>query len=264
MYERVAKCRTVSRPACAVCSLFSPDYWPVWLVVAGLMLVGMWLVLALHAMLRFRAAHKTSAGHGEKVYLYSKAVRLWHWSNALLFLLLLVSGPVNHFSAVSAPVMKSLLTVHEVCGFLLLACWVGFVLINLIGGNGHHYIIQRQGWIARAQRQTRFYLFGIMQGESHPFPASPRSKFNPLQQAAYVGVMYGLLPLLLISGLLSLYPTVVGDLFLVCVTGCFRRTLRWQLSVCFSFLGIFIFALRAARRAKPSSVWWMATTGIKR
>ncbi|HCB25851.1 MAG TPA: thiosulfate reductase cytochrome B subunit, partial [Citrobacter freundii] len=46
----------------------------------GLMLVGMWLVLALHAMLRFRAAHKTSAGHGEKVYLYSKAVRLWHWS----------------------------------------------------------------------------------------------------------------------------------------------------------------------------------------
>lgn len=193
--------------------LFSPDYWPVWLVVAGLMLVGMWLVLALHAMLRFRAVHKTSAGHGEKVYLYSKAVRLWHWSNALLFLLLLVSGLVNHFSAVSAPVMKSLLTVHEVCGFLLLACWVGFVLINLIGGNGHHYIIQRQGWIARAQRQSRFYLFGIMQGESHPFPASPRSKFNPLQQAAYVGVMYGLLPLLLISGLLSLYPTVVGDLF---------------------------------------------------
>ena len=88
--------------------LFSPDYWPVWLVVAGLMLVGMWLVLALHAMLRFRAAHKTSAGHGEKVYLYSKAVRLWHWSNALLFLLLLVSGLVNHFSVVSASVMKSL------------------------------------------------------------------------------------------------------------------------------------------------------------
>ena len=112
--------------------LFSPDYWPVWLVIAGLMLVGMWLVLALHAMLRFRAAHKASAGHGEKVYLYSKAVRLWHWSNALLFLLLLVSGLVNHFSVVSASVMKSLLTVHEVCGFLLLACWIGFVLINLL------------------------------------------------------------------------------------------------------------------------------------
>ena len=66
---------------------FHPDYWPVWLVVAGLMLVRMWLVLALRAMLRFRAAHKTSAGHGEKVYLYSKAVRLWHWSECAAVLL---------------------------------------------------------------------------------------------------------------------------------------------------------------------------------
>jgi len=193
--------------------LFSPEYWPVWLVIAGLLLVAMWLVLALHAWLRFRSAGKAAAGEGEKVYLYPKAVRLWHWSNALLFLLLLGSGLINHFSLVSPPVMKSLLTVHEICGFLLLACWLAFVLINALGGNGHHYIIQRQGWVARAMKQTRFYLFGIMQGQTHPFPATPRAKFNPLQQAAYVGVMYGLLPLLLLSGLLSLYPQASGDLF---------------------------------------------------
>lgn len=193
--------------------VFSPEYWPVWLVIAGLMLVAMWLVLGLHAMLRFRAANKAAAGHGEKVYLYSKAVRLWHWSNALLFVLLLGSGLINHFSLVGASVMKSLLTVHEICGFLLLACWLGFVLINMLGGNGHHYIIRREGWIGRAIKQTRFYLFGIMQGEEHPFPATTQSKFNPLQQAAYLGVMYGLVPLLLITGLLSLYPQAAGDLF---------------------------------------------------
>ncbi|MGS4664879.1 thiosulfate reductase cytochrome B subunit, partial [Citrobacter farmeri] len=59
--------------------VFSPEYWPVWLVIAGLLLVAMWLVLGLHAWLRFRAANKAAAGHGEKVYLYSRAVRLWHW-----------------------------------------------------------------------------------------------------------------------------------------------------------------------------------------
>lgn len=193
--------------------VFSPEYWPVWLVIAGLLLVAMWLVLGLHAWLRFRAANKAAVGHGEKVYLYSRAVRLWHWSNALLFILLLGSGLINHFSLVSPAVIKSLLTVHEVCGFLLLACWVGFVLINALGGNGHHYLIRPEGWMARAMKQTRFYLYGIMQGEAHPFPATPRSKFNPLQQVAYVGVMYGLLPLLLLSGLLALYPQVVGDLF---------------------------------------------------
>lgn len=96
---------------------------------------------------------------------------------------------------------------------MLLACWLGFVLINAVGGNGHHYRIRRQGWLERAAKQTRFYLFGIMQGEEHPFPATTQSKFNPLQQVAYVGVMYGLLPLLLLTGLLCLYPQVVGDVF---------------------------------------------------
>lgn len=90
---------------------------------------------------------------------------------------------------------------------------LGFVLINAVGGNGHHYRIRRQGWLERAAKQTRFYLFGIMQGEEHPFPATTQSKFNPLQQVAYVGVMYGLLPLLLLTGLLCLYPQAVGDVF---------------------------------------------------
>ncbi|NDO83679.1 thiosulfate reductase cytochrome B subunit [Citrobacter sp. NCU1] len=190
--------------------LFTPEFWPVWLVIAGLMLVAMWLVLALHAMLRARSSVKVAVGHGETVYLYSKAVRLWHWSNALLFMMLLTSGLINHFALLSVPVMVNLLVVHKVCGFLLLACWAGFMLINLVGGNGHHYIIQRHGWTERAFRQARFYLFGIMHGEPHPFPATIRSKFNPLQQVAYLSVMYGLLPLLLITGLFLLYPQVVG------------------------------------------------------
>ncbi|MGK3442799.1 thiosulfate reductase cytochrome B subunit, partial [Escherichia coli] len=122
-------------------------------------------------------------------------------------------GLINHFALVGATAVKSLVAVHEVCGFLLLACWLGFVLINAVGGNGHHYRIRRQGWLDRAAKQTRFYLFGIMQGEEHPFPATTQSKFNPLQQVAYVGVMYGLLPLLLLTGLLCLYPQAVGDVF---------------------------------------------------
>ncbi|HDI5965704.1 TPA: thiosulfate reductase cytochrome B subunit, partial [Escherichia coli] len=145
--------------------LFTPQFWPVWLIIAGLLLVGMWLVLGLHALLRARGVKKSANDHGEKVYLYSKAVRLWHWSNALLFVLLLASGLINHFALVGATTVKSLVAVHEVCGFLLLACWLGFVLINAVGGNGHHYRIRRQGWLERAAKQTRFYLFGIMQGE---------------------------------------------------------------------------------------------------
>ncbi len=74
------------------------------------------------------------------------------------------------------------------------------MLINALGGNGHHYVIERQGWGQRAFLQVRFYLYGIIKGEDHPFPATPRAKFNPLQQVAYLGVMYSLVPLLLLSG----------------------------------------------------------------
>ena len=185
---------------------YSPNHWPVWLMLAGMAMVAMLAVLALHALLRSKLAGKHDAGHEEKVYLYSKAVRLWHWSNALLFLLLLTSGLINHFALVSGGAMATLVALHKVCGYLLIVAWLGFVLINLFGGNGHHYVIKPQGYVSRAMKQVNFYLIGIIKGEDHPFPATEQSKFNPLQQAAYLGVMYALVPLLLITGLLCLNP----------------------------------------------------------
>lgn len=39
---------------------FTPQFWPVWLIIAGLLLVGMWLVLGLHALLRARGVKKSA------------------------------------------------------------------------------------------------------------------------------------------------------------------------------------------------------------
>lgn len=136
-----------------------------WLIIAGLLLVGMWLVLGLHALLRARGVKKSATDHGEKIYLYSKAVRLWHWSNALLFVLLLASGLINHFALVGATAVKVWLRCMKFADF------VTGMLARLCSdqcrwGNGHHYRIRRQGWLERAAKQTRFYLFGIMQGKN--------------------------------------------------------------------------------------------------
>ena len=78
---------------------YTPDYWPVWLIAAGLIIVAMIAILVLHGFLRYALAPKQS-GHyeEERVYLYSKAIRFWHWGNALLFILLLISGLLGHFS----------------------------------------------------------------------------------------------------------------------------------------------------------------------
>ncbi|HHU2929360.1 TPA: thiosulfate reductase cytochrome B subunit, partial [Escherichia coli] len=42
---------------------FTPQFWPVWLIIAGLLLVGMWLVLGLHALLRARGVKKSATDH---------------------------------------------------------------------------------------------------------------------------------------------------------------------------------------------------------
>lgn len=72
--------------------------------------------------------------------------------------------------------------------------------------------VVRGGWNERQNK--RDFICRHYAGGRTSFPATTQSKFNPLQQVAYVGVMYGLLPLLLLTGLLCLYPQAVGDVFL--------------------------------------------------
>lgn len=200
--------------------IFTVNHWPTWLMLAFMALVAMLAVLGFHALLRAMLIKKTPSNHETKLYLYSRGVRVWHWSNALLFILLLISGFANHFSLVSAETTVSLVFLHKVCGIFLVVCWLGFVAVNIFGGNGHHYKIKSEGWLHRCCIQTRYYLFGIMKGEDHPIPVTQESKFNPLQQLAYLGVMLGLVPLLIITGLLSLNPEWLVSIGLANLKSC--------------------------------------------
>lgn len=133
---------------------YTPDYWPLWLIYAGVVIVLMIAGLVIHALLRRMLSPKTATGEEHRDYLYSLAVRRWHWGNALLFILLLLSGLFGHFSV--GPVVL-MVQVHTWCGFALLAFWVGFVLINATSGNGCHYRVKFNGLILRCLLQTRFY-----------------------------------------------------------------------------------------------------------
>lgn len=186
---------------------YAPDYWPQWLVLAALLLAALLVGVALHAALRYALAPRVAGGESSRLYLYSAAVRGWHWSNALLFVLLLLSGIGGHFSVGPVGLWVAL---HTLCGYVLIVAWLGYLLINLLTGNGRHYRVRWRGLLARCVRQARYYLFGIMKGEAHPFVADAQSKFNPLQQLAYLAIMYALLPLLIVSGLLCLYPQVIA------------------------------------------------------
>lgn len=102
---------------------YAPDYWPLWLIYAGVIIVLMIAGLVTHALLRRMLAPKTATGEEHRDYLYSLAVRRWHWGNALLFILLLLSGLFGHFSVGPVALMVQVHTVWlRIAGLLDWLC----------------------------------------------------------------------------------------------------------------------------------------------
>jgi len=150
-----------------------------------------------------------------QLYLYARWVRIWHWINALLFLTLMYSGASMHFNgAVLLLDFQTAITVHNTAGILLTIGWIGFVIGNLTSTNGHHYHVQLKGFIGRLIAQSLYYGYGIFKNAPHPFHPSAEAKLNTLQQITYIGVMYLLMPLLIISGWAFLFSVYLPETLL--------------------------------------------------
>jgi thiosulfate reductase cytochrome b subunit len=146
----------------------------------------------------------------KSLYLFPLWVRLWHWTNALLFIILIVSGASLHFASGDGLfAFDTAMWIHNTAGILLTLAWFGFVIGNLFSDNGKHYRIQFNGIFRRIMEQSFYYAVGIFRGDTPPFQMSMAMKFNTLQQLTYIGVVYGLMPLLILSGGLFLF---VSDL----------------------------------------------------
>jgi len=144
----------------------------------------------------------------KSLYLFPLWVRLWHWINALLFITLIVSGASLHFAGSSGWLkFDTAMWVHNTAGILLTLAWLLFVIGNWVTDNGKHYRIQFNGIIGRIIQQSVYYAVGIFRGDTPPFKMSMAMKFNTLQQLTYISVIYGLMPLLMISGWLFLFAS---------------------------------------------------------
>lgn len=144
-------------------------------------------------------------------YLYPFWLRLWHWVNALLFLTLMVTGVSMHYSLNWLVPFDTAVPVHNTCGMLLTASWLVFVAGNLWGGNGKHYLINLRTLPGDLMAQVRYYLHGIFVGAPHPFHVTPEQKLNSLQTLSYIGVMFGLMPILILSGWSFLFSTALPE-----------------------------------------------------
>ena len=146
----------------------------------------------------------------EKLYLYPLWLRIWHWTNAFLFLILIITGLSLQYSGVEGAFIRFDIAVsyHNIAGIILTVSYVFFVIANRYSGNRKYYRVKQKGFQKRLMKQFRYYLFGVFVGEPKPYPVSEKRKFNPLQKLSYIIVMYVFMPLIIITGFGLLFPEI--------------------------------------------------------
>ncbi len=148
------------------------------------------------------------------MYLYPKWVRLWHLINALLFIILIITGVSMHYTGNKGMIgFAEAVKWHNIAAIILTANYVFFILGNALTSNGKYYKISRKNLFSDLKVQFRYNSYGIFKGEKQPFPVTMENKFNPLQKFTYVLAMYAGMPLLIISGIGLMFPDITVKRF---------------------------------------------------
>lgn len=163
-----------------------------------------------------------------KLYLYPVWLRIWHGINAILFLMLIATGVSMQYSSVDTPLIRFDLAVslHNIAGVILSLNYLLYLIGNFSTGNIKFYKLKIAGFYKHLQRQLAYYILGTFKGEHTPYPVTEKSKFNPLQKITYIGVMFTLVPMVIISGIALLYPEMIvpqiGELSGIYITALFH------------------------------------------
>ncbi len=138
----------------------------------------------------------------KRINLHPLTLRVWHWSNALLVILLIITGIQLRLSGVaSLRPHDPALVVHKYAGWVMTASAVFWLFYTLVTGSlGRQFAIRRND-LRGILCQAKFYLISIFKGEENPFQPSPEEKFNPLQKLAYGTIMLVFTPILVLTGL---------------------------------------------------------------
>jgi len=198
------------------------------------------------------------------MYLYPIWTRIWHLFNALLILVLIVTGLSMQYTDKQDYILvvgfARAVKWHNIAAILLTVNYIFFVTGNIFTGNGRFYKIKKENFLADLGKQLKYYSRGMFRGEKHPFPVTPDQKFNPLQKVSYVMTMYVALPLIIISGLGLLFPETVINRFLgingLILTDILHITMGFLVSV---FLVIHIYTCTLG--ARPTSLFKSMLSG---
>ena len=142
----------------------------------------------------------------EKILLHPLIERVWHWFQALCVVMLIITGIILHWPERFSGWFNWAVSTHNWFGWGMVVALIVWLVYNLTTGRISHYIPKKGEIPGGMIVQGRFYLFGIFKHEPHPFAPTEDDKFNPLQKITYLGKQAILVPILVISGLMYMYP----------------------------------------------------------
>jgi len=187
--------------------------------LADWIIVGIFAMTVLgtlgHGLLRaVAAARRPKVPYDvETSFVYAKSLRIWHWTNALLMVGLAITGLRIHFGGRESPILsfEGAFNFHTITGVLLLPVTLFFFIRNAVVGDMRQYLGKPQDGLRGILRQIGYYQGGVFRGDDHPYHVTKERRFNPLQQVTYASIMYGLVPLVAISGTVLLFPDKFPD-----------------------------------------------------
>jgi thiosulfate reductase cytochrome b subunit len=142
---------------------------------------------------------------GKRVMLYPLTIRIWHWSHTFAVCLLVLTGIQLRFPDLIGwfGTFRTAVNIHNIFGFTVLfdyMLWFGFYVWkrDLV----KQYVPTRWDLAVGMPEQSTYYYARIFFGNPPPFEPTPEAKFNSLQKTTYLGIMFLLVPLQIVTGVL--------------------------------------------------------------
>jgi thiosulfate reductase cytochrome b subunit len=137
-----------------------------------------------------------------RVYVHPLPVRLWHWTNAIGFIVLIATGLAIRYGTPATSSLKAMVELHNGTGFVLIAnyfLWLAFYLFS-DRITVYHPELNPTTHYRNVMRQLVYYGYGIFKGYPNPHHVSVYRKFNALQAMSYQIVMMVIVPLQFYTG----------------------------------------------------------------
>ncbi|MBK7472344.1 MAG: cytochrome b/b6 domain-containing protein [Betaproteobacteria bacterium] len=139
------------------------------------------------------------------MYIHPLPVRVWHWINAIGFVLLIVTGvQIRYVGLIDIMSFRTAVVWHNWIGFAMIANFFVWLIFYLFSDKikVYHPELSPMTSFRATMRQMQFYGYGIFRGDPNPHQVSAYRKFNPMQSMMYQIIMVLLVPIQFYTGIL--------------------------------------------------------------